>query len=279
MNTVVASRSVAPAGTGCPGGKKKEYIFHVTDKQQWDVTHFNLLTNDHVDDASPAQVQHVPDADHDGRTDAQWTDHVHVAQVGENRVFERPEREHRYDGAQREQEHGYQKIGIRNAVAGTARSAHVLGYMHPIPHVVGFHFKRILGTPATFGRNVNKPDRWKTDPPLARSHFRAKTSRPSFSLSPFAPLTFTFVINFYCFVFFYFFFSIFLICLSVAHGAHQRLSRTVRTNREGNRADQQSAGVAVGLCAKGERLRTGSRSIRIDHNRYRSFYNKVPPRF
>jgi len=61
-----------------------------------------LLADDHVDDAAPSQVQYVPDADHDGRTDAQRSDHPHVAQVGEYSVVERPEREHRYDGAQRE---------------------------------------------------------------------------------------------------------------------------------------------------------------------------------
>jgi len=85
------------------------------------------LTDDHVDDATPSQVQHVPDANHDGRTDAQRSDHPHVAQVGEHGVVVRPEREHRYDGAQCEQEHGYQEIRIRDTVAGAARPTHVLG--------------------------------------------------------------------------------------------------------------------------------------------------------
>lgn len=133
------------------------------------VTHFDLLTDDHVDDASPAQVQHVPDADHDGGTDAQRADHVHVAQVGEHGVVERPEREHRYDGAQREQEHGYQEIRVRDAVARTARSAHVLGYVHPVPHVVGLHFGRMPRGRSGRAKPVDRPG------PRARSHFRAKT--------------------------------------------------------------------------------------------------------
>lgn len=87
----------------------------------------DLLADDHVDDAAPPQVQHVPDADHDGRADAQRPDHPHVAEVGEHGVVERPEREHRYDRAQREQEHGHQEIRIRDAVARAARPAHVLG--------------------------------------------------------------------------------------------------------------------------------------------------------
>lgn len=69
--------------------------------------YFYLLADDHVDDTAPAQVQDVSDGDHDGGTDAQWTDHPHVAQVGEDGVIELAEREHGNDGAQREQEHRY----------------------------------------------------------------------------------------------------------------------------------------------------------------------------
>jgi len=110
--------------------------------------YFNLLADDHVDDTASTQVQHVSNTDHDGRTDAQRTDHPHVAQVGENGVIERSKRKHRYDGAQREQKHGYQKIGIRDAVARAARPTHVLGYEHPLPHIIRFHFRRILGRDA-----------------------------------------------------------------------------------------------------------------------------------
>lgn len=108
--------------------------------------YFDLLPDDHVDDATSAQVQHVPDADRDGRTDAQRTDHVHVAQVGEHGVLEAAEREHRDDRAQREQEHGYQEVRVRDAVARAAatRSAHILRYMHPLPHVIRFHFGRMF---------------------------------------------------------------------------------------------------------------------------------------
>lgn len=95
--------------------------------QQPNGTYLYLLADDHVDDPTPAQVQYVPDADHDGRTDAQRSDHPHVTEVGEHRVVERAQREHRYDGAQREQEHGYQEIRIRDTVAGAARPTHVLG--------------------------------------------------------------------------------------------------------------------------------------------------------
>lgn len=62
-------------------------------------THFDLLADDHVDNSTSTQVQHVSNADHDGGTDAQWSDHPHVTQVGENRVVERAERENRQDRA------------------------------------------------------------------------------------------------------------------------------------------------------------------------------------
>lgn len=68
------------------------------------------MADDHIDDATSTQVQHVPDTDHDGRAYAQRTHQPHMAEVDENGLFKRPEREYRYDRAQREQEHGYQKI-------------------------------------------------------------------------------------------------------------------------------------------------------------------------
>lgn len=49
-----------------------------------------------------------------------------MAQVGEHCVVKRAEREHRYDGAQCEQKHGYQEIRIRDTVAGAARPTYVL---------------------------------------------------------------------------------------------------------------------------------------------------------
>lgn len=213
------------------------------------MTHFNLLTDNHVDDASPAQVQHVPDPDHDGRADAQRTDHVHVAQVGEHRVVERPEREHRYDGAQRKQEHGYQEIGVRNAVAGTARSAHVLGYVHPVPHVVGLHFKRILER-RQFGR-----DPCETDGTRPRVHiFVRKRSVPPLA----SRLLSIFIVLF--------FFPRYVYQWFTAHA-----NTETRTPREGKQAKQR---VAINNRVY-ERLGTGSRSIRTDRGRYGPF--RVPP--
>lgn len=172
----------------------KSYVKERWEKRLW--FYFDLLADDHVDDAASTQVQYVSDSDHDGRTDAQRTYHPHVTQVGENGVVKRSERKHRYDGTQREQEHGYQKIGIRDAVAGTARPTHVLGYMHPLPHVVGFHFKRILSN--ALPRSVQK---YKT-----RYFFQLDfIERSSHECAPCAVLSLSFDVSFF------FFFSHFLL--------------------------------------------------------------------
>lgn len=54
----------------------------------------NLLADDHINDTASPQIQYIPDSDHDGRTNAQRTDHPHVTQIRKNGVIERAQRKH-----------------------------------------------------------------------------------------------------------------------------------------------------------------------------------------
>jgi len=59
--------SAVPVEIGCPETiKQKHFGVVMYTHQPWvSSIHFDLLADDHVNDAASAQVQNVPDADHD----------------------------------------------------------------------------------------------------------------------------------------------------------------------------------------------------------------------